>query len=134
ADMLIAAGEPKEIVVLKVLQNSISSSKKIRFEGDGYSEDWIKEAENRGLSNKTTTPYALDILGSEKTKEVFSRMNVLTPPELNARHEILLEDYIKRIQIEARVLGDLCINHIIPAAIRYQNRLIRNIRGLQELE
>lgn len=134
ADMLIAAGEPKEIAVLKVLQNSISSSKKIRFEGDGYSEDWIKEAENRGLSNKTTTPYALDILGSEKTKEVFSRMNVLTPPELNARHEILLEDYIKRIQIEARVLGDLCINHIIPAAIRYQNRLIRNIRGLQELE
>lgn len=132
-DELIAKGETKEIAILKILQNSISSSKNIRFEGDGYSSEWVKEAKRRGLSNKMTTPDALEVFNSTKTIAVFSAMKVLTPPELKARYEILQEDYIKRVQIEARVLGDLCINNIIPAAISYQNKLINNIKGLQKL-
>lgn len=130
----IKRGETKDGAILRALQRAISSSKNARFEGDGYSEKWVEEAAHRGLSNKKTTPHALEVYNSEKAITVFSKMGVLTPAELRARYEILLEDYIKRIQIEARVLGDLCMNNVIPAAVRYQNRLITNVRGLQELK
>ncbi len=133
-DRLIADGEKKDIAILKTLQNTISTSKNARFEGDGYSNEWIQEAEKRGLSNERTTPYALKAFKNKKTVELFSNMKVLTPTELQARYEILQEDYIKRIQIEARILGDLCINNIIPSAVKYQNRLITNVTGLQKLE
>lgn len=101
------------------------------FEGDGYSEEWHHEAERRGLPNLKTTPVALDAMLSEKSQKLFSSNGVYSHTELEARHEIELEKYIKKVQIEARVMGDLAINHIIPAAIKYQNELLKNINGLE---
>ena len=132
-DQLIATGEKKEIAILQVLQNFIVTSRSVLFEGDGYSNEWEKEAQKRGLPNERTTPHALGALTGEKAKRLFKDLGVFTENELHARYEILQEDYIKRIQIEARVLGDLCTNYIVPAAITYQNRLIENIKGFKDL-
>jgi glutamine synthetase len=131
-DGLIEKGEKKEIAILQVIQRYIIDSKKVLFEGDGYSETWAKEAEKRGLPNIKTTPLALDAFVTKKAKALFEHHNIYSHPELEARHEILLENYIKMVQIEARVMGDLAINHILPAAIKYQNILLENIRGLKE--
>lgn len=130
-DALIDKGEKKDIAILQVLRQYIIDSKRILFEGDNYSEEWQKEAERRGLPNIKTTPQALDALVSPKGKQVFIQSGVFSEKEIHARHEILLEDYIKKVQIEARVIGDLCTNYILPAAIRYQNELIKNIEGLK---
>ncbi|MCL6525036.1 MAG: glutamine synthetase III [Thermoflavifilum sp.] len=130
-DALIEKGEKKEIAILQVLREYIIDSKRILFEGDNYSEEWEKEAERRGLPNIKSTPQALTALVSDKGIKVFTQMGVFTKKEIHARHEILLEDYIKKVQIEARVIGDLCTNYILPAAIRYQNELIQNIEGLK---
>ncbi len=132
-DALIEKGEKKEIAILQVLRDYIAASRNIRFEGDNYSEEWAKEAEKRGLSNFKTTPEALDALISEKGKQVFFNNNIYTERELEARHEIMLEDYIKKVQIEARILGYMATNHILPAAVNYQNVLIQNVKGLKEL-
>ncbi len=132
-DELISKGDKKEIAILQVLRRYISESKVIRFEGDNYSEEWAEEAKRRGLSNFKTTPEALDAIVTEKSKQLFSKHGIYSPRELDARHEIVLEDYIKKVQIEARILGYLSTNHIVPAAISYQNTLIENIRGLKEL-
>jgi len=132
-DALIEKGEKKEIAILQVLRSYISGSKKIRFEGDNYSDEWAAEAAQRGLSNFKTTPAALDAYVSDKAKELFYSNNIFSKVELEARHEIMLEDYVKRVQIEARILGYIATNHILPAAITYQNTLIENIRGLKEV-
>ncbi len=132
-DTLIEKGEKKEIAILQVLRDYIASSKNIRFEGDNYSEEWAQEAKKRGLSNFKTTPEALDALISEKGKQVFFNNSIYTERELEARHEIMLEDYIKKVQIEARILGYIATNHILPAAVNYQNVLIQNVKGLKEL-
>jgi glutamine synthetase len=132
-DALIEKGEKKEIAIVHVLRDYITKSKNIRFEGDNYSEEWAQEAKRRGLSNFKTTPAALDAYMSEKAKKVFISNGIFTERELEARHEILLEEYIKKVQIEARILGYLATNHIIPAAINYQNTLIENVRGLKEI-
>lgn len=132
-DALIEKGEKKEIAIIHVLRDCIAKSKKIRFEGDNYSEEWAAEAKKRGLSNFKTTPEALDAYISENAKKVFYNNNIYTERELEARHEILLEDYVKKVQIEARILGYLATNHILPAAIGYQNTLIENVRGLKEV-
>ncbi len=132
-DGLIAKGEKKEIAILHVLRNYIRDSKKIRFEGDNYSEEWAKEAEGRGLSNFKTTPEALDAYISEAAKHVFYSNGIFSERELEARHEIMLEEYVKKVQIEARILGYLATNHVLPAAIEYQNKLIENIRGLKDI-
>lgn len=132
-DGLIDKGEKKEIAILQVLQRFIVTSKSVLFEGDGYSDEWEQEAKKRGLPNETSTPHALTVLTSEKAERVFRDMGIFTKNELHARYEILMEDYIKRVQIEARVLGDLCTNFIVPAAIKYQNHLIENIRGMKDL-
>jgi glutamine synthetase len=132
-DGLIEKGEKKEIAILHVLRNYIASSKAIRFEGDNYSEEWAKEAEKRGLSNFKTTPEALDAFISEKAKNVFYENDIFSKRELEARHEIMLEDYVKKVQIEARILGYMATNHVLPAGIEYQNKLIQNIRGLKEI-
>ncbi|MCF1753101.1 glutamine synthetase III [Mariniradius sp. RY-2] len=129
----ISAGKEKKIAIVNVLRKYIKDSKKIRFEGDGYSEEWEKEAAKRGLSNKKSTPEALDIYHDKKTADLFNRHAVLNPKELHARHEIMLENYIKKVQIESRVMGDLALNHIIPTAIQYQNKLIENANGLKGL-
>ncbi|MDF2158329.1 glutamine synthetase III [Algoriphagus sp. CAU 1675] len=127
------AGKEKKIAIVNVLRKYIKDSKKIRFEGDGYSEEWEKEAAKRGLSNLKSTPEALDVYERKETKELFERHNVLNPIEVHARHEIMLEDFVKKVQIESRVMGDLALNHIIPTAILYQNKLIENANGLKGL-
>jgi len=116
-DALIEKGDKKEIAIMQVIQKYIVSSKKILFEGDGYSEEWHKEAEKRGLPNLKTTPVALDAMVTEKSKKLFKDNGIYTHGELEARYEIELETYIKKVQIEARVMGDLATNHIIPAAL-----------------
>ena len=131
-DALIEKGDKKEIAIMQVIQKYIVSSKKILFEGDGYSEEWHKEAEKRGLPNLKTTPVALDAMVTEKSKKLFKDNGIYTHAELEARYEIELETYIKKVQIEARVMGDLATNHIIPAAIKYQNELLKNVSLLRE--
>jgi glutamine synthetase len=130
-DTLIEKGDKKEIAIMQVIQKYIVSSKKILFEGDGYSEEWHKEAEKRGLPNLKTTPVALDAMVTEKSKKLFKDNGIFTHAELEARYEIELETYIKKVQIEARVMGDLATNHIIPAAIKYQNDLLKNVSLLR---
>ncbi|MDE3235006.1 MAG: glutamine synthetase III [Bacteroidota bacterium] len=130
-DGLIEKGEKKEIAIMHIIQKYIVDSKKVLFEGDGYSEEWHKEAERRGLPNLRTTPLALDAMITPKAKKLFESNAVYSHAELEARHEIELEKYIKKVQIEARIMGDLALNHIIPSAIKYQNDLIQNINGLK---
>jgi glutamine synthetase len=132
-DGLIEKGDKKEVAIMHVVQKAIVESKAVLFEGDGYSDEWEKEAERRGLPNIKTTPLALDAMVTEKAKHLFTSNGVYTEPELEARHEIELEKYIKKVQIEARVMGDLATNHILPAAIKYQNTLITNVTGLKGL-
>lgn len=123
----------KDDAIFNILRDYIKKSKKIRFEGDGYSDAWQVEAKKRGLSNNKTTPGALKAQVSKKTIALFEEMGVMNKREIEARHEIELEDYSMRIQIEGRVLGDIARNHVIPTAIRYQNVLIENVRGLKEI-
>jgi glutamine synthetase len=132
-DALIEKGEKKEIAILQILRQYIAESKKIRFEGDNYSEEWAEEAKRRGLSNFKTTPEALDAFVTTKAKDVFFSNGIFSKRELDARHEIMLEDYVKKVQIEARIIGYMATNNILPAAISYQNTLIENIRGLKEI-
>ena len=131
-DELIGKGEKKEIAIMHVIRQYIVASEKILFEGDGYSEAWAKEAEKRGLDNIKTTPLALDAMVTEKAKNLFESNNIYTHSELEARHEIELEKYIKKVQIESRIMGELATSHVLPAAIRYQNLLANNIKGLKE--
>ncbi len=130
-DALIEKGDKKEIAIMQVIQKYIVESKKVLFEGDGYSDEWHHEAERRGLPNLKTTPIALDAMLSEKAKKLFESNGVYSHTELEARHEIELEKYIKKVQIEGRIMGDLAINHILPAAIKYQNELLANVNGLK---
>lgn len=132
-DRLIAKKRKKNEAILTVLRQYIIDTKKIRFEGNSYSEEWVKEAEKRGLPNVNSTPRALRAYISEKTISVFERNSILSKRELEARYEIMMENYIKKMQIESRVIGDLSKNHIIPTAIKYQNTLIENAMGLKEV-
>lgn len=130
---LIAKNTKRDEAIFQVLQSYIVESKQIRFEGNGYGQAWRDEAAGRGLSNIAEVPEALKAFLTEKSVKLFADNHVLSHRELEARLEIKLENYIKSIQIESRVLGDLAVNHIIPTAIKYQNKLIENVRGLKEL-
>ncbi|MFM7839329.1 MAG: glutamine synthetase III, partial [Chitinophagaceae bacterium] len=132
-DALIEKGDKKEIAIMHVIREYIVKSEKVLFEGDGYSEEWHKEAEKRKLPNIPTTPLALDAYVTKKAKELFESNDVLSHVELEARHEIELEKYIKKVQIEARIMGELCTSHIVPSAVKYMNVLISNIKGLQDI-
>jgi glutamine synthetase len=132
-DDLMLKGTKRDIAVMQVLQKYIVESKNIIFEGDGYSEAWEKEAKKRGLPNVKTTPLALDALSTDKAKKLFSALGIYTERELEARHEIELENYLKKVQIEGRIMGDLALNHILPVAIEYQNKIAKNIQSLKEL-
>jgi len=132
-DSLIDGGEKKEVAIMQIIQKYIVESKSVLFEGNNYSEEWEKEAEKRGLPNVKTTPLALDAFVTDKAKKVFEHHNIYTHSELEARHEIQLEAYIKKVQIEARVIGDLATTYILPASIKYQNVLIQNIQGLKDI-
>lgn len=131
-DSLIEKGDKKEVAILHVIRKYIVDSKKILFEGDGYSEEWAAEAVKRKLENIKTTPEALDAFVTDKSKKLFASNNIYTHLELEARHEIMLEDYVKKVQIEARVMGDLATTFVLPAAVKYQNVLLQNIAGLKE--
>lgn len=130
-DALIEKGDKKEIAIMQVIQKYIVDSKAVLFEGDGYSDEWHHEAERRGLPNLKTTPIALDAMVSDKALKLFGNNNVYSHSEIEARHEIELEKYIKKVQIEARIMGDIAVNHILPAAIKYQNELLTNVNGLK---
>jgi glutamine synthetase len=132
-DMFINEHVEKEEAIFKVLRNYISSSRDILFEGNAYSEDWIKEAKVRGLQNTGDTPKALDAYLSERTINLFKATNVLTERELEARYQIKQETYVKILQIEARVLGDLALNHVISTALKYQNLLLENVSGMKNI-
>ena len=123
----------KDDAIFNVLREYIKDSKRIRFEGDGYGEAWEKEAKKRGLSNNKTTPEALKARISKESIALFENLNIMSKVEIEARYEIEMEEYAMRIQIEGRVLGDIARNHVIPTAIRYQNILIKNVRGIKEI-
>ena len=132
-DKLLKKGEKKDVALMTVIKRYIKESRNIRFEGNGYSEDWEKEAAARGLANIKTTPKALDAFLSEKARELFAETGVFTERETHARHEILLDSYYKKLQIEARVMGELVMNIIIPTAIAYQSKLVENVKGLKDI-
>ncbi len=132
-DAHIDGGLKRDEAIFKVLKDYIKASKSIRFEGDGYGDEWVEEAKKRGLNNVKTTPHALDFYVSKSAFSVFQKQGVMSHVEVEARHEIMLEEYKNKIQIESRVLGDIAGNHIVPTAINYQNRLIRNVKGLKDL-
>ncbi|HAZ03770.1 MAG TPA: glutamine synthetase type III [Marinilabiliales bacterium] len=132
-DAKIDAGVKKDEAILQVLKDYIISSKVIRFDGNGYSQEWVEEAERRGLSNIKEVVKALEAFESEKTLNLCTGHNIFTKRELEARHEIKVENYTKILQIESRVLGDLATNHIIPTVYKYQNQLIENVRGLKQV-
>lgn len=130
---LISNGNKKEIAVMQVIQKYIVESKSVIFEGDGYSHEWEKEAEKRGLPNVKTTPMALDALSTNKALTLFESNSVYTKRELHARHEIELENYLKKVQIEGRIMGDLALNHVLPEAIKYQKELSDNVAKLKSI-
>ncbi|HTD97648.1 MAG TPA: glutamine synthetase III [Mucilaginibacter sp.] len=132
-DKLIRKGEKKDVALLIVIKKYIKESKNIRFEGNGYSEEWEKEAETRGLSNFKTTPKALDAFLSDKSALLFEDTAVFSKREAHARHEILLDSFYKKLQIEARVIGEMVTNVIIPSAIAYQTKLVENVKGLKDI-
>ena len=123
----------KDDAVFNVLRDYIKKLRPILFEGDGYSDSWAKEAKRRGLSNTPKTPDALKARIDKNTVALFESMGVMNATEVQARYEVQVEEYVMRIQIESRVLGDIARNHIIPTAVRYQNTLIENVRGLKEI-
>ena len=132
-DLLMDKGVGKDEAIFKVLKKMIKESKPICFEGDGYSDNWSKEAKKRGLTNIESVPEALLKYESESAKEVFIGEGVFNETELKSRVEVELEKFVKKIQIESRVLGDLTINHIVPIAVTYQNRLLENLIGLKQI-
>ena len=132
-DVRIKGGDKKDDALLKELQKLIKEHKAIRFEGNGYGDEWVKEAKKRGLSNLTDTPTALQVWGRKEVAELFSSLGVLTTEELHARQEVEYENYIMKRQIEARIMGDMATNIVLPAAIAYQNMLIENISGLMDV-
>lgn len=132
-DARIAKGDDKDEAILKELQRLIKHSKTIRFEGNGYGDEWVKEAAKRGLSNLKDTPSALKVWKKKEVQAIFESLNVLTHEEVHARYEIEVENYVRRREIEARLTTDLGINYIIPAALEYQTRLVDNVLGLKEI-
>lgn len=132
-DALMAKNVKKDEAILRVLKKYTTSSKNIRFEGNGYGDEWVKEAEKRGLSHLRTAPLAMKELGSKSTIDLFESQEVMTRRETIARQEIAYESYATLIRIEARVIGDLANNHILPTALKYQNQLIDNVSGLKSI-
>ncbi|MDO9612978.1 MAG: glutamine synthetase III, partial [Bacteroidota bacterium] len=130
-DALVEGGVKKDEAIFQVLKKLIIESKPIRFDGNGYSEEWRIEAARRGLTNITSVPTALEALHDKRVIEMYGKAGVLSPREIEGRIEVELEKYTKKIQIESRVLGDLAINHIVPTAVQYQSMLLENVKNLK---
>ena len=132
-DALEAAGVDRSSAVMEVVRKFVTEAKDIMFEGNGYSREWEEEAASRGLRAVKNVPEAYEVYHEAQTVGLFEKLGVLAPNEVEARFEILNETYVKKLQIEARIIGDICMNHVIPAAVRYQNVLIENMKGMKEL-
>ncbi|ASB49692.1 glutamine synthetase III family protein [Alkalitalea saponilacus] len=132
-DGLIEKGVKKDEAILQTLKRYIKETKKIRFDGNGYSAEWVEEAARRGLYNISNAPEALHAYLTDKSKALFAANGVFEPKELEARVEVEMEKYTKKIQIESRVLGDIAINHIVPTGVKYMNTLITNVQGLKDV-
>ncbi|MFV0482671.1 MAG: glutamine synthetase III [Bacteroidales bacterium] len=132
-DKLIDGGKSKDDAMFQVLKRLIIESKQVRFSGNGYSQEWVEEAERRGLTNVKSVPEAMDAYTTDHSRELFTSLGIFNQKELEGRTEVEHEKYMKKIQIEARVLGDLAINHIIPTAIKYQTSMVENVKGLKEI-
>ncbi len=132
-DALTQKDIEKDEAIFQVLVDYIKKSKRILFEGNGYSDEWKDEAKKRGLSNFNTTPAALDAYLQKSSIALFERHSIMTHREQEARYDIYLENYTKKIQIESRVMADLALNHIIPTAIKYQKILVDNVSGLKNI-
>ena len=132
-DALEAAGVDRSSAVMEVVRKFVTEAKDIMFEGNGYSREWEDEAAARGLRAVKNVPEAYEVYHEAQTVELFEKLGVLAPNEVEARFEILNETYVKKLQIEARILGDICLNHVIPAAVRYQNVLIENVKGMKDI-
>ena len=130
-DALIEKGEDKVKAIIDVLRQDIKTCKPIRFDGNGYSDEWVEEAKKRGLDCETSCPVIFDNYLSDFSVEMFTKLGVMTKKELEARNEVKWETYTKKIQIEARVMGDLTMNHIIPVATHYQSMLLKNVQNMR---
>lgn len=133
-DRKVVRGKKKEVAILEVLREYVRDSKAVRFEGNGYSEEWVAEALERGLSNIMQTPKALDAYITESTINLFTKMEIFSELELRARHEIRLEQYVKKVDIEARVMEEMVSSQVVPAAITYQKQLVDSIESMQDIE
>ena len=132
-DALITKGESKVSAILDILREDIKTCKPIRFDGNGYSEEWVKEAARRGLDVEKSCPVIFEHYLDESSVKMFESTKVMNRKELEARNEVKWEMYVKTVQIEARVLGDLAMNHIIPVATHYQSQLIKNVQGMKDV-
>ena len=130
---LEASGVERSDAVMTVVRKFVSEAKDIMFEGNGYSKEWEEESAARGLRAVKNVPEAYEVYHEAQTVELFEKLGVLAKNEIEARFEILNETYVKKLQIEARIIGDICLNHVIPAAVRYQNVLIENIKGIKDI-
>ncbi|HNW50712.1 MAG TPA: glutamine synthetase III [Prolixibacteraceae bacterium] len=132
-DVLIEKGVKKDEAIFQILKKYIGLCKPIRFDGNGYSQEWVEEAARRGLTNITSVPEALEAFHFKSTIDLFTKLGVLSEREIESRAEVELEKFTKKVQIEARVLGDLAINHIVPTVVKYQTLLIENVKGLKDV-
>ena len=130
-DARIERGEDKVKAIIDILREDIKTCKPIRFDGNGYSDEWVEEAKKRGLDCETSCPVIFDNYLSDSSVEMFTKLGVMTQKELAARNEVKWETYTKKIQIEARVMGDLTMNHIIPVATHYQSMLLKNVENMR---
>ena len=132
-DALIEKGVKKDEAIFQEIRKLIVESAPAHFDGNGYSDEWKEEAKKRGLTNITSVPESIDTMLSDWSKKVYVNGGVLSERELNVRHDVEMEKFVKKVQIEARVMGDLVINHIVPTALAYQNTLIQNVKGMKEI-
>jgi glutamine synthetase len=131
-DALIKKGKKKEDAILEVLKSYYKASKRILFEGNGYGDEWVKEAAKRGLNNIKSTPEALNAYISKESKDLFVKNEIFNEVELNARYEIMQELYVKKIDIEAKLIAQLATSHVIPAGIAYQRNLAENVKAMKD--
>ena len=132
-DDLISKGESKQSAIMATVRKFLSESRNIMFEGNGYSKEWEVEAKRRGLEAVNNVIDAYKVYLRKGTIDLFKNLGVLTPAEVEARYEVMNETYVKKLQIEARIIGDICLNHVIPAAVNYQNTLIRSIQNTKDV-
>ena len=132
-DKRIAKGENKISAILQILKDDIKTCKPVRFDGNGYSDEWVKEAAKRGLDVEKSCPIIFEHYLDKESVKMFESTKVMNRKELEARNEVKWEMYVKTVQIEARVLGDLAMNHIIPVATHYQSQLIKNVQGMKSV-